>query len=289
MTGAAEPPDPIDPPDTQDPAEPADAAEPADPAEPESPGSGWVAPGPAEPSAPSRAMLVFAWILAVAVLVVVGFLAYRATLGTDAFRFGAALGAIAVPIIVAVVLRWIVVRSRPAAGRRIMGSPWVPLTILLVAAFVGARSIAALAPPPAVDPASAVRISAPWQFESSEAETVSALETQARNDRTIRAATARHLIGPNGESAFLLVVDGAFRDDPKVIEEVARNMTDTSTTETSLETIGGVQVALTDGAAATVLTWIEPPLGLVVVSADAATGRQIVESILAGSAPSPTP
>jgi hypothetical protein len=235
-------------------------------------------------------MLVLAWILAVPVLVVAGFLAYRAALGTDAFRLGAALGAVAFPIIMAVVLRWIVVRSRPPAGRRILGSPWVPLTILVVAAFVGARSVAALAPPPAVDPASAIRISSQWQFDSSEAETVSALETQARNDQTIRAATARHLVGPNGETAFLLVVDGAFRDDPKVIEEVARNMTDTSTTDTSLETIGGVPVALTDGAAATVLTWIEPPLGLVVVSADAATGRQIVESILAGgTSPAPTP
>ena len=247
--------------------------------------SGWVVPA-AAPRPPSRTFVIFAWIAAI---LIVGFLALIASAATGISTprgVGRMIGAFIAPFLVALIARVVVVlvrRGKPGAPVGVLRSPWVPLGAIAWAVLIGASSLPSIAPPTPVDPATALRVAAPFTITETDAATIQEMEALFGEDPTMGEIVVREIVGEDGSVSIIVVVDGQFRDeDPR---ELARGMEEGSDLTATVETIGGREIAVAHAPTASVGSWIEKPLLLSVYAPDEPTLRDVVGAVLAAPRP----
>lgn len=260
-------------PDREPPAGPSAPATPA-------PTTGWATPSPAKPDTPpSRVTLVLSW---VAALIIAGFgawLVLRGADGSSAFRAGRAVGALAGPFIFAAIVRLGWVRLRNGRfSRASLRSPWVPLGAMLLLGLSTYGNIVALVPPPPVDAATAMHVSAPFTLRAADPAIADEIERLLRRDETIGSVAMRDVVGGDGSVSLLIAADARLAEDD--LAEVAAGMQDSAGVAPTMETLGGREVAIITTANGLSGTWIDAPLLMTVYAADLPTLRAVVEAVV---------
>lgn len=155
-----------------------------------------------------------------------------------------------------------------------------PSAVVLLLAFVGLMAVAcASAPPASVDPATGLRVAAPWVLDDAFPEVSQQLVDGVLRDEGFRDATVKHVTGPDGESAFLLVADAGLAGDTDLTTFTKRLSTGTGT-GAGVETMGDHEVAILQTPDAEIVAWLEPPLLLAVYAADVDTARTIAAAVM---------
>lgn len=270
--------DPTDP--IQRPEQPPDAA-----------ASSWAPPSAAAGSGAdgqarvSRVFLLVLWVGAVIGAAFVAVLASRrddSTPGSPdwwAYVAGGFMG----PFLVALLARAayvLVSRGRGFRDRPLLRSQWIPLGALLLTGVNLVGNAGALAPPPAVAPADAIRISGPFTLRAASADTQQIAAAGFKNDKTIRAYEVREIVGDDGSLSLLVVVDGPLREGAGAIEQVGRGIESASGLTATYETIRDRRVAIAVGDTLSIGAWIEQPLGVYVYAVTPTRLHQIIEGIL---------
>jgi hypothetical protein len=283
-----EQPRPEPPNETQAPAGP--PATPAVSPTPSPPASYWLVPtttGAGSAPAPSRAILAVAWLLAIVVVAFGALISIGTATGSDARRFGYAIGAFAAPFLFALILRAglvRVMRGRPDAPVGIIRSPWVPLGALLLAGLNLIGNVATFAPPAPVDPATALRVGSGYTLRETDPATQQQLAAEYGASDAFRSPfVIREVVGDDGSISFLFAVDGAIRDAD--MTEAARGLGEGTGVPARVDTIGGEPVALAIGTEFAMASWIEEPLMVSVLASDEPTLRAVVGSVLATPRP----
>lgn len=129
------------------------------------------------------------------------------------------------------------------------------------------------------DPASALRISAPWVLDDAFPDVAAQLRDGVMDGEGFREVAVRHVTGPNGESAFLLAADAGLTPDID-LAEYARKLSQEGLTGAGIEAIGDHEVALLQTDEVDIIAWLEPPLLVAVYAADPDTARRIAEAVL---------
>lgn len=269
-----------------------DPTEPIQPPEqqPDRAASYWAAPVSASsverPRDPRRDRLIaaLAWITAIALAVFNAALAGRRTTfapGTPGW-FGYVVGAFLLPFVVALVLRaaYVLIARRRGGSRSFLRSGALPLAVMVLAGAGIGGNIAALAPPRAVAPADAIRISGPFTLRAASADTQQIAAAGFKNDKTIRAYEVREVVGDDGSLSLLVVVDGSLREGVGAIEQVGRGIESASGLTATYETIRDRRVAIAVGDTLSIGAWIEEPLGVYVYAVTPTRLHQIIEGIL---------
>ena len=76
-----------------------------------------------------------------------------------------------------------------------------PSTVVLILALVGLVAVAcAAAPPASVDPVTGLRVAAPWVLDDAFPEVSQQLVDGVLGEEGFRAATVKHVTGPDGEA-----------------------------------------------------------------------------------------
>jgi hypothetical protein len=251
---------------------------------PAAPASGWVVPELAsrEQAADrpgSRVTLVLSW---VAGLIIAGFGAWIATrdvAGSDAYRSGSAAGAFVTPFLIAAGVWLVVVRLRSGrVGRAALGSPWVPLGGALLAGVLAAGRIGSMVPVPPVDAETAMRVSAPFTLRTAQESTILLATDLVSDEASIRSFAVREVVGNDGSVSVLLATDGGLRSGE--LDQVAAGIKESGGVEPTIESIAGLEVAVTvlpDGA---IGSWIEAPILMSVFAADMVTLRAVIEAVV---------
>ena len=261
-----------DPVPVAEPAEPTPAAD-----EPVPPVTGWVAPtdpaagGPARPA--GRLALIVAWVGALIVVGLVGLIRLRSTDDLSAYELGRLVGTLLVPIIFALIIRWIFVRV--SGGGPVLRSLWTPLLTIGIAGLLFVGTIASLAP---VDPTPAMRVAAPYTLEEPDAASLAQITTGLRQEGFTGPIVVRMVHGVDGSTSVLYAMDS--RVSAGDLDEIARGMTKDTGKSAVIESIAGTDVAISVGPDAAFADWVEAPLLVSVVAADEATLRAVVEAVL---------
>jgi hypothetical protein len=263
-------------------AEPPAAGIPRSP-DPAPTSGGWVAPDAGAPARPiGRGVRIAVW---VAALLFVGLLAgvrASAAEGTTAFRAGVVVGAFAAPFLLALALRWLVVRLR--RGQRgapvgVVRSPWVPLGAIVVAFVGGLSTLATAAPTAPVDLATAARIGSGFTLRDADPTVAEGVAQALAEERGSAAHLVRTVIGDDGSVSVLLIADLGLREGD--IEDAARDIAGASGQPPHVDTIAGQRVATATSEGIAVGAWVEAPLMLAVYAPDEATLRAVITSIIA--------
>ena len=155
-----------------------------------------------------------------------------------------------------------------------------PSTVVLLLACIGLLAVAcAPAPPASVDPATRLSVAAPWVLDDAFPEVSQQLVDGVLADEGFRDATVKHVTGPDGESAFLLVADAGLAGDTDLATFTKRLSTGTGT-GAGVETLGDHEVAILQTPDAEIVAWLEPPLLLAVYAADVDTARTIAAAVM---------
>ena len=154
-----------------------------------------------------------------------------------------------------------------------------PIILLLVAALSVAAAACAPAPPASVDPVTGLRIAAPWVLDDAFPDVSQQIVDGVLSDEGFRDATVKHVTGPEGESAFLLVADAGLAADTDLAEFTKRLSTGTGT-GAGVETMGDHEVAIMQTPDTEIVAWLEPPLLVAVYAADVDTARTIASAVM---------
>jgi hypothetical protein len=245
--------------------------------DPVPPAAGWVAPtdpGAGPPARPaSRVSLIVAWIGALILVVLVGLIRYRSASDLSAYELGRALGTFLVPIVVALIIRWIFVRV--TGGGPVLRSLWTPLLTIALAGGLFAATLASLAP---VDPTPAMRVAAPYTLEDPDQATLDQITTGLRQEGFTGPIVVRMVHGADGSTSVLYAMDSRVSADD--LDEIARGMTKDTGQSAVIESIAGTDVAISVSPDAAFADWVEAPLLVSVVAADEVTLRAVVEAVL---------
>jgi len=148
-----------------------------------------------------------------------------------------------------------------------------------LAGLILVSAACAPAPPASVDPVTALRITAPWVLDDAFPEVSQQIVDGVLSDEGFRDATVKHVTGPDGESAFLLVADAGLTGDTDLATFTKRLSTGTGT-GAGVETMGDHEVAILQTPDAEIVAWLEPPLLLAVYAADVDTARTIATAVM---------
>jgi len=152
--------------------------------------------------------------------------------------------------------------------------------VLLIAAVLGALAAAcAPAPPASVDPVTALRIAAPWVLDDAFPDVSQQIVDGVLRDEGYRDATVKHVTGPEGQSAFLLVADAGLGADTDLATFI-RGLSTGTGTGAGVETMGDHEVAILQTPDAEIVAWLEPPLLVAVYAADVDTARTIASAVM---------
>ena len=99
------------------------------------------------------------------------------------------------------------------------------------------------------------------------------------SDEGFRDATVKHVSGPEGQSAFLLVADAGLAADTDLATFIKGLSTGTGT-GAGVETMGDHEVAILQTPDAEIVAWLEPPLLVAVYAADVDTARTIAGAVM---------
>ena len=233
------------------------------------------------PKPASRLTLVLSWVTALIIAGFAGWIRMRSAEGGTAYRLGVAFGTALFPFLIAAVVRIGFYRLRYGGGgiRTSLRSPWFPLTAALLAALTAAGDIAALAPPPPVDAATAMHVSAPFTLQETDPATVQQIEQGLREDPATRSVAVREVVGADGSVSVLMAADASLRKND--IAEIAKGMQESSGVVPTIETIAGHEVAIITGPEGVLATWTDPPLLYSVFAPDLPTLRAVIEAVIA--------
>ena len=119
-----------------------------------------------------------------------------------------------------------------------------PSIVVLLAVVLGSLAAAcAPAPPASVDPVTALRIAAPWVLDDAFPDVSQQIVEGVVSDEGFRDATVKHVSGPEGQSAFLLVADAGLAADTDLATFIKGLSTGTGT-GAGVETMGDHEVAI---------------------------------------------
>ena len=235
----------------------------------------------AAPKPPSPLAFRLSWVTAVIVAGIAGRIAMVGAEGNLAYRWGVAFGTAVAPFVIAAVVRVGFYRLRYRSGgiRTALRSPWFPLTAAVLAALMAAGSLRDIAPPPPVDAATAIHVSAPFTLRETDPATVQQVEAGLREDPSTRSVAVRDVVGADGSVSVFMAADISLKSDD--IDEVAKGMQDSSGILPTIETIAGRQVAIVAASQGVIGTWTDAPLLFSVVAPDLPTLRAVIEAVIA--------
>jgi amino acid transporter len=223
--------------------------------------------------------LVLSWVAALVIAAFSAWVTMRGAEGSDSYRAGYVVGAVVFPFLIAAILRLVWVRiQRGRFSKAALRSPWLPLVAALLLGFATAGRIAALAPPPPVDAATAMHVSTPFTLQAADPAVADEIERLLRQDETIGSIAMRNVVGGDGSLSLLIAADARLAEDD--LAEVAGGMEDSAGVAPTIETLAGREVAIITTANGLSGTWIDAPLLMTVYAADLPTLRAVVEAVV---------
>jgi hypothetical protein len=242
----------------------------------------------------SKRTVAMLWLVALPILAISGYLGWVAAQNAgegDAYALGSAIGRALAPLLIVGAIAFVVglVRRRV---RPVMTSIGVPVAVILLG-VVGITQLVREpvrigdlmsdgSPPSKVDAATRAQIAFPYSLREAPAETADAMrDALASSGEPIRSFEARQIVLEGDVVGMLMIADQALPDDAGAqFDRFVEGVSEGAGVEPERRALFGTDVAIVEGPDGAFVTWMEPPLVLLVTGPDKPMARQMAESVI---------